>query len=119
MLRPADWVVVVAACALIGALAVVTWRPAAPAQWLEVRGPGGSQRIALDHDATVEVDGRIGTSTIEVAGGRARFAAAPCRNRVCIAAGWLARRDDFAACVPNGVSLRLATDGLRYDSINH
>lgn len=119
MLRTADWVVVIGACALVGALAVLTWRPAGPAQWLEVHGPGGMQRVALEQDTTITVAGRIGDSAIEIADGRARFVAAPCRNRVCIATGWLERRDDFAACVPNGVSLRLAVDGLRYDSINH
>lgn len=119
MLRPADWVVVIGACALVGALAVLTWRPAGPAQWLEVHSPSGTQRVVLDQDATITVAGRIGESVIEVAGGRARFVTAPCRNRVCIATGWLAGGDDFAACVPNGISLRLAVDGLRYDSINH
>lgn len=119
MLRTADWAVVIGACALVGALAVLTWRPAAPAHWIEIHGPAGMQRVALDQQATVAVAGRIGESVIEVADGRARFVAAPCRNRVCIATGWLTRRDDFAACVPNGISLRMAVDGLRYDSINH
>lgn len=119
MLRPADYVVVALAFAAVGASAVLMWRPSAPATRLEIHGPEGVRHAALDHAQTVRITGARGTSVIEIADGRARFVSGPCRNKVCIATGWLEHRDDFAACVPNGVSVRLVGKGPGFDAINH
>lgn len=118
-LRPADWVVVAAAAALVGAVAVLMWAPASAAQVAEIRGPNGTETYAIAEARRVHVAGFLGTSEIELTGGRVRFVDAPCRNRVCIAAGWLAAGGDFAACAPNGVSILLRADDERYDAINH
>lgn len=118
-LRPADAVVVAAAAGLVLALGIALWRPPAPGEWVEIRSADDVVRIDLAGDTTLAVAGRLGDSVVEVAGGRARFAAAPCANRVCLAAGWLSRRDDFAACAPNGISLRLRATEPGYDAINY
>jgi hypothetical protein len=113
---PADLVVVATAMLLVAAIAVLVWRPGAAPAWAEIRGTDLVMRVRLDQDGEHVVDGRLGASVIEVAGHRVRFAAAPCTNRVCIAAGWLRRTGDYAACAPNGVSVRV-TDGTAYDGI--
>ncbi|MEX0900665.1 MAG: NusG domain II-containing protein [Gammaproteobacteria bacterium] len=118
-LRPADWFVVAAAAALVGAVTVWTWTPTTPARVAEIRSPTGNVTLALTDNQHVSIEGFIGTSEIELVGGRARFAEAPCRNRVCIAAGWLAVGGDFAACAPNGVSILLRAGDERYDAINY
>lgn len=119
LLRPADFAVVSLAVLFVAAVAVVSWAPRGAAQVAELRAPGGVQRFALDTDGVYRVGGRLGNSVVEVKDGHARFIDSPCRNRVCIAAGWLARSDDFAACAPNGVSMRLRGPGQRYDAIAH
>ena len=118
-LRPADWIVVAAAAALVGALAVASWSPERAAHSAVIHGPGGVQTVSLSTDRRVEVEGLAGISVVEVRDGRARFIAGPCRNRVCIAAGWLAAAGGFAACVPNGVSVQLLGDEAAYDAINY
>ncbi|MCA1799073.1 MAG: NusG domain II-containing protein [Xanthomonadaceae bacterium] len=119
LLRPADFAVVSLAVLFVAAVAVVSWAPRSAAQVAELRGPSGIQRIALDNDGVYPISGRLGESVVEVKDGNARFVDSPCRNRVCIAAGWLARSEDFAACAPNGVSMRLRGQGQRYDAIAH
>lgn len=118
-LRPADWVVVIAASALVGAVAVFAWSPASAAHVIEIRGPDRTVTLPLANDQRVRIDGFVGDSAIEIADGRARFVGAPCRNRVCIAAGWLSSGGDFAACAPNGVSILLRAGNERYDAINY
>lgn len=118
-LRSADWVVVGVAAALVGAATVLTWIPATAAQFVEIRGPDGTETYPIAEDRRVHVVGFIGASEIELASGRVRFVDAPCRNRVCIAAGWLSTGGDFAACAPNGVSILLRADDERYDAINY
>lgn len=118
-LRPADWVVVVVAAALVGAAAVLAWTPASAAHVIEIRGPDRTVTLPLSNDQRVRVEGFVGDSTIEITEGRARFVDAPCRNRVCIAAGWLSAGGDFAACAPNGVSVLLRAGDESYDAINY
>lgn len=119
MLKPADWLVVAAAAAVVGALAVALWAPAAAATHATVTGPDGSVRIDLSYGHSLVVEGFAGDSVIEVADGRVRFAAAPCRNRVCIAAGWLDDAGAFAACAPNGVSILVGGGNGDFDAIAH
>lgn len=111
--------VVALAVLAVAAVTAISWTPRVAAQVAEVRGPGGIQAFALDGDGVYPVAGKLGDSMIEVRAGHARFVEAPCRNRVCVATGWLSRSDDFAACAPNGVSLRLRGPGVRYDAIAH
>ena len=118
-LRPADWVVIAAAAALVGAAAVWAWVPDTAATLIEIRSPDGHTDVRLLEDRRLRVAGFIGISEIEVADGRVRFIGAPCRNRVCLAAGWLAKSGEFAACAPNGVSVLVRGDGERYDAINY
>ena len=118
-LRPADWAVVAVAAAAVGAFAIIAWTPDAPGTHAEVRGPGGAIRVDLARAQQVTVPGLAGDSVLEVADGRIRFRHSPCRNRVCIAAGWLAAAGEFAACAPNGVSVLVHGGGDAFDAIAH
>ena len=118
-LRTADWLVVAAAAALVGALAVAAWSPAGAALAVAIQGPGGVQTVPLTADQRIEVEGLAGISVVDVRDGRVRFSAGPCRNRVCVAAGWLSAAGAFAVCVPNGVSVQLLGDEAAVDAINY
>ena len=63
--------------------------------------------VALDRRDTLRVAGRIGTATIEFTKGAARFSKAPCANKICLAAGWLAAPGEIAVCVPSEILLWL------------
>lgn len=120
MLRPADYLVVALAAALVAALAVQQWRPAVTATTAElVSATGGRIVLDLGRDGQHRVRGRRGDSVVEVADGRVRFVESPCRHQVCIAAGWLERDGDFAACAPNGVALQVHARQHRYDGISY
>jgi len=118
----ADWVVIAASFALLGALYAAYWQPPEPAGWVEIRAGGdvvGRYDLAVARD--VDVEGREGISVIRIESGRARFLHAPCRNQICVHAGWQDHAGDAAACLPNRVSLRLlggesadAVDGISF-----
>lgn len=106
-----DGVVIALALALVAALYLHYWQPPRPATVAEVRSGGTLVgRYPLAGSQKLTVNGRIGVSTILIEPGRARFADSPCRNRICVHAGWLSHAGDSAACVPNGVSLSLRGD---------
>ncbi|MGE5552493.1 MAG: NusG domain II-containing protein [Betaproteobacteria bacterium] len=44
-------------------------------------------------------------------GGRARVIASPCRDKICIRFGWLAKLHDLSACIPNRVLVTVEEAG--------
>jgi len=44
---------------------------------------------------------------IEMDGARARVAASPCRDQLCVHAGWLEKPGDVAVCLPQRVIVEL------------
>ena len=74
------------------------------------------QQIGLDIPRHLVIRGRLGDSVIEIAQGKIRFTASPCQGKQCIHAGWLSVKGDFAACLPNQVSIQL--DGeTKFDAL--
>lgn len=51
----------------------------------------------------IPVEGPLGTTIVEVVGGRAHVISSPCPDKVCIHMGWLQRVGDYSACLPNRV----------------
>lgn len=104
------------AALLLAALAIVAAaslyrQPQTPANWVEVRSQGQLLgRYALDEPRDLAVTGPLGTSHLQIRDGRVRFLSSPCARQVCVHAGWLRWRGDGAACLPNGISLRLGSD---------
>lgn len=111
-----DIVVILLLAGVIGATAMLQWRDRGPATAVVVHR--GAERVAvhpLDQPGVFDFDGRIGVSRIEIARGRARFLSSPCRNQVCVHAGWQTRSGAVAACVPNGLSLQLVGGEREFD----
>lgn len=105
----ADGLVIACACAWLGASYAALWQPPEVAHWVEVRSGGTlAGRYPLNQDRDLDVMGRQGPIHLRIAAGRVRFIASPCRNQVCLHAGWQSHAGDAAACLPGRVSLRLS-----------
>lgn len=64
--------------------------------------------IGLDEEGTREVDGPLGTTSIEVRQGQARILSSPCPLKICQRAGWIAAAGEMVVCLPNEVVVRMA-----------
>ncbi len=84
---------------------------------IEVQGEE-SRSTALQYQQLLRIDGKIGTSSIEIKDGFARFIDSPCRSKVCIHYGWLKQSGEAIACLPNGITLSLIGGDSRFDAIN-
>ena len=110
---------------LFGLLLVVTsyfyfWQTT-PAAYATIKSPQDTVlQINLDHKETYSVQGALGVSTIQVAHGKIRFTGSPCQNKFCIQHGWQQHHGDLTACLPNRVSIQLASlsKSASYDAIN-
>lgn len=59
---------------------------------------------------TIEVEGPLGTTVVEVEGTRAHVVSSPCPDKICIRMGWLERAGDYSACLPNRVLLEVGEE---------
>lgn len=117
-MRAGDLILIGLCALLVGGVYGVAWQAPARAGWAELHAPDAApRRIPLDGDRRVAVAGRRGDSVLAVSGGRARFVSSPCASKHCIHAGWLDAAGDFAACLPNGVSVTLVSARQRYDAL--
>lgn len=115
----ADLVVVAFALVLVPWLYVAHWGGGAPGETVRIVDARGAETFASLHDArTITIDGPLGASVIEIRDGAARFVASPCQGKHCIHAGWQRDGGDVTACLPNRITLAVASTDQRFDSIN-
>lgn len=114
----ADYCAVLFAALLLPYLYISQWTGNEAGVSATIMNGGTNIQVSLAHDHTVEVDGALGTSIIKIEGGRIRFAASPCLGKQCIHSGWLQHAGEFAACLPNRISVAVLGETPRFDSIN-
>ena len=62
---------------------------------------------SLEKNRELEIDGAIGKSVIVIQDGRAFFKSSPCTNKTCVHMGAVSAENDWAACLPNDVFIRV------------
>lgn len=119
LLRPGDWLVILAGGALVGLSFPLFWA-GGTAERAVIRLDG---RIVAEYPLSAPrrfaVQGPLGETRIEIAPGRARVVADPGPRQYCVQQGWLARPNAIAICAPNHVSLTLAGRDASHDSLNY
>lgn len=119
LLRPGDWLVILAGGGLVGLSFPLFWAGGA-AERAVIRLDG---RIVAEYPLSAPrrfaVQGPLGETRIEIAPGRARVVADPGPRQYCVQQGWLARPNAIAICAPNHVSLTLAGRDASHDSLNY
>lgn len=114
-----SWDILVVACiASIGIyLLIANQGSAGWVRMVQVSSSLGFEKIyKLEDHTTIEVEGRLGKSVIEISRKGARFIDSSCPNHLCVRRGWVSKSGDMVACVPNGVVVRIV--GKReYDAI--
>lgn len=115
----ADKVVVVLAVALLPFLYGYYWGDASQGREVRIL-VGGHEHTVLNlaRDKRFQIQGKLGLSTIEIRDGKVRFLKSPCQGKQCIHTGWLHQGGEFAACLPNAISLLVLGDKQRFDAIN-
>lgn len=63
--------------------------------------------LDLGRDDIHEVQGPLGTTRLEVRGGRVHVMSAPCPAQVCRHSGWISEPGELLVCLPNEVVVRM------------
>jgi len=114
----ADYYVVLFAALLLPYLYLTQWTGDEAGITASIMNGDKTTQVSLAHDHTLEIDGALGTSIIEIEEGKIHFAASPCLGKQCIHSGWLQHAGEFAACLPNRISIAVLGEEPRFDSIN-
>lgn len=119
LIRPGDWLVILAAAVLVGASVPVFWQ-GGMADRAIIRQEGKVfAEVDLRTKQKFEVSGPLGTTLIAVEPGRARVVSDPGPRQYCVRQGWLMRPGEIAICAPNRVSVQIAGRTRVYDSISY
>jgi hypothetical protein len=121
LLKPGDWVLLLAAALLVAASYPLLWRGGVADRAIVKRDGQLVTELALNIPRKYEVTGAIGTTVIEVQPGRARVLSDPGPRQYCVQQGWLTRANAVAICAPNHVTLQLSgrSGPNGYDTLNY
>jgi len=83
-----------------------------------IEGHGRKWVFPLDAEETVAVPGPLGNTIVRIHGSRAWVESSPCDNQICVTAGYLQRRGEFAACLPNIVLVMIEGHDGKPDGVS-
>lgn len=109
-LRPYDFVVFLVCAGVATAFSVVAIERSGQATAAEISSDEATLLYALDQDREIIVTGPIGETHIHIEDGRVRFHSSPCRDQICVAAGWMDATGQWAACLPNRTFVTVVGD---------
>ena len=87
-------------------LALAAFRGAGQTVVVEQDGKVMARRSIAVED-TLRIEGPLGVTTIQIAGGRARVLDAPCPQQLCVKTGAISNAGAMVVCVPNRVVVRV------------
>ena len=113
----ADWVLIgLLMASVLGSWVFREGRP--EGSEVVVESGGQRQRCPLATPRVLYLDGPLGQSRVEIASPGARIAASPCPEQRCVQQGWIRRRGEVAACLPNRIVLRIEGQGGTIDALS-
>lgn len=119
LLRPGDWLVVLAGALLVGLSIPLFWQGGLADRAIIRQEGKVFAEVDLRTKRQLEVAGPLGITLIAVEPGRARVVSDPGPRQYCVRQGWLMRPGEIAICAPNRVSLQIAGRTRVYDSISY
>jgi hypothetical protein len=61
----------------------------------------------LEEGRVISVNGRLGTTRVEIAGNEVRVLDSPCPHKLCVKSGSISRCGETLVCLPNRVLIRI------------
>ncbi|HKJ85474.1 MAG TPA: NusG domain II-containing protein [Spirochaetia bacterium] len=105
--RPLDFVALLLAVLAVVGASIFAYGGSAQASEVSIENDEGTFLYPLDQDRLVQVSGPLGETVVEIEDGRVHVHESPCRDKICIAAGWLDATGQWTACLPNRVFVRV------------
>ena len=105
--RPLDYVALVLSILAVVGTSVFAYGGRTQPSSVSIENEDGVFLYPLDQDRVIDVPGPLGTTVVEIEDSRVHVHESPCRDKLCIAAGWLDTTGQWTACLPNIVFVRV------------
>ena len=79
------------------------------ASYVQIETPDGIFRYTLSENRTIEVEGKIGTTTIQIEDGSVRILSSPCDNKTCMRDS-ISKYPEMLVCLPNRIAVSMEAD---------
>ena len=119
LIRPGDWLIMLAGAAIVAWLFGTLWHIRAGDRVIIRSGGKIIEQVSLFTDRIISVKGPLGISVITIHNRKARVASDPSPRQYCVKQGWLAKSGETAICLPNQVSVEISGAKKLYDSLNY
>ena len=107
-LRLLDWFALFFSIVILVFFSFRVYSRGARADSVHIHGATGEWYYPLNTTETVNVDGPLGITTVQIENGVARVISSPCRDKICITRGALGRGGEWTACLPNGIIVEIS-----------
>lgn len=118
LLLPMDFVAFLLSVAVFVFVTLSAYGAGGTAGQVLVQSEQGDFLYALQNDGVHSISGPIGDTLVEIVAGRARVLASPCRDQVCVLAGWLEQTGQWSACLPNRIFVRIEAAAEQEDGVD-
>ncbi|MCX7028097.1 MAG: NusG domain II-containing protein [Spirochaetes bacterium] len=75
--------------------------------YVHITADSGEWIEALDTDKKLEIQGPLGITYVDIEGGNVRILDSPCKNKLCVGMGEIGKENQWIACMPNRVFVRI------------
>lgn len=85
--------------------------------YVHISGATGEWIESLDKDQELQIPGPLGITYVHIENHSVRIEDSPCDNKLCIAMGAIGQANQWVACLPNKVFVRIES-GAQKDEID-
>ncbi len=85
--------------------------------YVHISGATGEWIESLDKDQKLQIPGPLGITYVHIENHSVRIEDSPCENKLCIAMGAISQANQWVACLPNKVFVRIES-GAQKDEID-
>ena len=82
---------------------------------VSIKTPEGVFLYPVHENKTITAHGILGDTIIIIENNTVHVTESPCRDKLCIHAGYLSRPGQWTACLPNGVYVQITNDSQEQD----
>lgn len=110
-IRFLDLVIFGVAAALVMGTSLLVLNRQSGTRYVQMTGETGEWIAPLNKDAEYQIPGPLGITYMHIHNGTAAIVDSPCKNKLCILAGAISEPNQWVACLPNKVFVRITSKG--------
>lgn len=111
-LRPLDFAIFALALLAVICSSVLVMGRQSGTRYVQITGDSGEWIAPLDRDAEYPIPGPIGTTIVHIHEGHAAIVESPCANQLCVLSGAISEPNQWVACLPNKVFVRIISQAV-------